>query len=211
MDPDGRALPGWPRGSQGYASSPVVGRDGTVYYVSALGNVYAHDQSGEVKPGWPVAVPGAIGWCSRFSPYLAPDESIYVLANDSVLGSELTARSPDGRVIPGWPYRPAGELSWWPGLDTDGGPSFASPAFGPDGTVYVLVHLTEPTGPRLEVVALDRDGQPKPGWPFRVPIDPNSVQVGALTVSPDGRLLVRGGYAQDSVLVSLDPDGRISG
>jgi outer membrane protein assembly factor BamB len=114
-------------------------------------------------------------------------------------------------VIPGWPYRPAGELSWWPGLDTDGGPSFASPAFGPDGTVYVLVHLAEPTGPRLEVVALDRDGQPKPGWPFRVPIDPNSVQVGALTVSPDGRLLVRGGYAQDSVLVSLDPDGRISG
>ncbi len=79
-----------------------------------------------------------------------------------------------------------------------------------DGTVYVLVHLTEPTGPRLEVVALDRDGQPKPGWPFRVPIDPNSVQVGALTVSPDGRLLVRGGYAQDSVLVSLDPDGRLS-
>lgn len=36
LGPDGRTLLGWPR-STGYASSPVVDADGTVYYVSAGG------------------------------------------------------------------------------------------------------------------------------------------------------------------------------
>jgi hypothetical protein len=80
------------------------------------------------------------------------------------------------------------------------------PAFGPDGTVYLVVYHPDPTGPWLEVVALDRQGQLKPGWPYRLPIDPTAVMVGPLTVSPDGRLFVRGG----NMLLALDPDGRIS-
>jgi outer membrane protein assembly factor BamB len=210
LGPDGRTLPGWPRGSTGYASNPSVDAEGTVYYVSALGNVYAHDLAGEIKAGWPVAVPGAIGWCNRSSPFLAADGTIYVLADDPVLGSELTARSPDGQARPGWPYRPAGQLSWMPRFDTDGGPSFVRPAFGHDGTVYLVVHRTDPAPSWLEVVAVDRQGQLKQGWPYRLPTDPTVAMVDSLTVSPDGRLFVRAGYSQDTVLLALDPDGRIS-
>jgi hypothetical protein len=214
LGPDGRTLPGWPRGSKGYASSPVVDADGTIYYVSALGSVdyvndqgqaYARDRAGEIKAGWPVAVPGAMGGCGPASPSLAPDGSIYVLADDYVLGSEVTARSTDGRPQSGWPYLPAGQLRL-PCLDIDCPGYYVPPAFGPDGTVYLVVYHPDPTGPRLEAVALDRQGHVKPGWPYRLPVDPTSVMVGPLTVSPDGRLFVRGG----NVLLALDPDGRIS-
>jgi len=209
LGPDGRTLPGWPRGSKGYASRPVFGADGTVYYVSALDNVYAHDRAGEIKAGWPVAVPGANNGCGPTGPYLAPDGTVYVLADDYVLGSEVAARSPDGRSRPGWPYRPAGQLSL-PCLDTDCANRPAAPAFGPDGTVYLVVYRADPAGSRLEVVALDRQGQLKPGWPYRLPIDPTSVECCWLTVTPDGRLFVQGGHSQHYFLLALDPDGRLS-
>jgi outer membrane protein assembly factor BamB len=199
LDPDGRTRPGWPRGSTGYASSPVVGADGTVYYISALGNVYAHDLAGEIKAGWPAAVPGAFNWCSPTGPFLAPDGTIYVL------GDEVSALSPDGRSRPGWPYRPTGQLSWSGELDTDGGPAHVAPAFGPDDTVYVVAFHTDSAGTQAEVVALDRKGQLKRGWPYRLPWNPAPAEIGQ-TVSPDGRLYVRGGNS----LLALDPDGRIS-
>jgi hypothetical protein len=209
LNPNGRTLPGWPRGSKGFASRPGVDADGTVYYVSALGNVYAHDRAGEIKAGWPVAVPAAIGGCGPASPYLAPDGTIFVLASDYVLGSEVVARSPNGRPLPGWPYRPAGQLSL-PCLDIDCDGHHVAPAFGPDGTVYLVVYRPDPAGPWLEVVAIDRQGQLKPGWPYRLPIDPSSVMVYSLTATPGGRLVVGGGYSQDYFLLALDPDGRIS-
>ena len=56
-----------------------------------------------------------------------------------------------------------------------------------------------------EVMAIDRQGRLKAGWPYRVPFDANAVIV-VLRVSPDGRLLIRGGEQ----LLALDPDGRIS-
>ena len=207
LGPDGRALPGWPRGSTGYASSPVVQADGTVYYVSALGNIYAHDRAGEIKAGWPVAVPGASVSCGPTSPYLAPDGTLYVLTR------EVTALSSDGRPRPGWPYRPTDKLNLPcspPGVDTDCWPSPAAPAFAPDDTVYIVVFRTDATVVRAEVVALDRQGQLKPGWPYRLPIDPTAGVVASLSVSPDGRLFVRGGYDTKSFLLALDPDGRLS-
>ena len=199
LGPQGRTLTGWPRGSTGYASAPVVGSDGTVYYISATSKVYAHDRAGEVKDGWPVVVPGARNGCSEVTPHLAPDGTIYVL------GDEVTALSPEGRSRPGWPYHPAGKLTL-PCLDTDCGPYQVTPAFGPDDTIYFVVFHDDPARPRAEVVALDRQGQLKPGWPYRLPIDPNAVAVGPLTESPDGRLFVRAG----DLLLALDPDGRIS-
>jgi outer membrane protein assembly factor BamB len=208
VGPDGRTLPGWPRGSTGYASNPVVGADGTVYYVSAKGNFYAHDQAGEIKAGWPVAVPGAIGGCGPTSPYLAPDGTIFVLADDYILGSEVTARSPDGSSRRGWPYRPAGQLIG-PPFDSEGG-GYSSHAFGTDGTVYLVVFHSDATGVRAEVVALDRQGQLKPGWPYRLQIDPIAGDVASLTVAPDGRLFVLGGHGSNHFLLALDQDGRLS-
>jgi outer membrane protein assembly factor BamB len=199
LGPDGRTLPGWPRGSTGHASSPVVGADGTVYYVSATAKVYAHDRAGEVKTGWPVAVPGAGDGCGPGIPHQAPDGTIYVV------GNEVVAISPDGRPRSGWPYRPLGELIG-PPFDSEGGGSGSGPVFGPDSTVYFVVFRTEVTGVRAEIVALDRQGQVKAGWPVRLPIDPAAGEVASLTVSPDGRLFVRGG----DQLFALDPDGTIA-
>jgi hypothetical protein len=136
-DQDGEALAGWPRGSRGFASMPAVGADGTVYYVSQLGNVYAHDRGGDVKAGWPFAAPGGGSGCGPASPYIAPDGRIFVLAD------VVEARSTDGSSRPGWPYRPAGNLLG-PALDTDGGVIPKAPAFGPDGTVYLVEFHTRP-------------------------------------------------------------------
>jgi outer membrane protein assembly factor BamB len=198
-DQDGEALAGWPRGSRGFASMPAVGADGTVYYVSQLGNVYAHDRGGDVKAGWPFAAPGGGSGCGPASPYIAPDGRIFVLAD------VVEARSTDGSSRPGWPYRPAGNLLG-PALDTDGGVIPKAPAFGPDGTVYLVEFHTDGAGVRAEVVALDLDGRLKAGWPFRLPFDPIADEISLLTVSPDGRLYVRGG----DTLLALDPDGRLS-
>jgi hypothetical protein len=199
LDPDGRTVPGWPRGSKGYASSPVFGADGAVYYVSATHKLYGHDQVGEVQSGWPVAVPGAGNACGPESPYLGPDGTIYAI------GDEVTALSPDGRSRPGWPSSPAGQMTG-PCLDSECYGGHGAPAFGPDGTVYLIAFHADRTGTWAEVVALDRQGQAKRGWPFRLPFDPASVAVGLMTVSHDGRLFVRGG---DSLL-ALDPEGRIA-
>ena len=204
LGPDGRTRPGWPRGSTGFASIPVVDAAGTVYYVSETGKVYAHDRSGEIKSGWPVQVPGALhgGCAGSVGPYLAPDGTILVL------GDEVEARSADGSSRPGWPYRPSGRLQLpCPGWgDTDCFFNHVNPVAGLDGTVYVVVYRETSAGPGLEVVALDSRGQVKPGWPYRLPIDPASETVDSMTLTPDGRLLVRGGR----LLLALDPDGRIS-
>jgi len=112
-----------------------------------------HDRSGEAKAGWPVSVPGVYPGCGSYGPYLAPDETIYVL------GDELAAMSPDGT---GWRYRPEGGKRTVLSI----GVTAESPkraAFGPDGTVYIAVFAHD-TG-SWAVVALDREGRVKRGWP----------------------------------------------
>jgi outer membrane protein assembly factor BamB len=198
IGPDGQIRPGWPRGSTGHASSPVVGADGTVYYVSATAKVYAHDRAGEVKSGWPLAVPGASNGCGPENPHLAPSGTVHVV------GDEVYAASPDGGTPAGWPHRPAGELVA-PCIDSECIGGHEAPVFGPDGTVYLLTYQTDAARVRAEVIAIDPRGQLKPGWPFRVPFDPKTAGVG-VSVSPDGRIFVRGG----DQLLALDPDGSIS-
>ena len=105
IGPDGRTRPGWPRGSRGYASSPAIGDDGTLYYVSATHRVYAHDRTGEVKDGWPVLVPGAAGGCGPPTPHIGRDGTIFVA------GDALAALTPDGIALSGWPFRPAEQVS----------------------------------------------------------------------------------------------------
>lgn len=202
VGPDGRTRPGWPRGSTGFASSPVVDGNGTLYYISATARFYAHDRAGEVKAGWPVVVPGAGGGCGPESPYLAPDGTLFAM------GDEVVAVSPDGRSRSGWPYRPTGSQSG-PCFDSECLGGHAAPAFGRDGTVYLLVYQPDSGGVRAEIVALDRDGQPKAGWPYRLPYDANTISIYAPSVSPDGRLIIRTGSAPYQLL-AIDPDGSVS-
>ena len=200
---DGRTLAGWPRGSTGFASSPVVDAEGTVYYVSATSKVYAHDRAGEVKAGWPMAARGAANGCGGGErPHLAPDGTIVVV------GDEITALSPDGRSLPGWPYRPSGDLVE-PCLDSDCYARHGSPAFGPDGTVYVVEYQTDGARIRAEIVALDRHGQPKPGWPYRLPFDAKTIPIAPPTVAPDGRLIVHT-MSSPFELLALDADGTLA-
>jgi hypothetical protein len=188
VGPDGRTLPGWPRGSKGYASGPVVDSDGAIYYLSATDKVYAHDLAGQVKAGWPVAMAPE----SRiYGPYRGSEGPVYFLS------TEVAAISPDATQ---WRYRPAGPLTW-PCSDQDCPPSAVSPAFGSGGVVYVAVNHDD----KVEIVALDHRGQPVRGWPHRLPQAPAG-SVPSLTVSPDGRLYVRLG----TTLVALDPDGNVS-
>ncbi len=189
VGPDGRTLPGWPRGSKGYATRPVVDSDGTISYLSATDKVYAHDGAGEVKAGWPVAMPHD----SRiYGPYRGSEGTVYFLA------TEVVAIFPDGT---GWRYRPAGPLTW-PCSDQDCPPFAAAPAFGSGGVVYVAVNHDD----SVEIVALDHRGQPIRGWPYRLRVDAPNLDVPSLTVSPDGRLYVRRG----TTIVALDADGRLS-
>jgi hypothetical protein len=88
----------------------------------------------------------------------------------------------------------------------DCGPMSAGPAFGPDGTVYMIVYHADPAGAWMDVVALDREARLKPGWPVRLPIDPAVDEVYALSMSPDGRLVVQ----SQNGLLALDADGSIS-
>jgi hypothetical protein len=195
VDPIGRTLPGWPRGSKGYATAPVVDADGTLYYISALGNVYAHDRTGEMRAGWPVPVSGVFPGCGAGGLYRGSDGTIYVLSE------EVVALFPDGT---GWRYRPDDGLSW-PCFDADCVPVAVAPAFGPDGSIYVVA----PRSGSADVIALDRQGKVKLGWPYRLFIDPNDPtdpQVTSLTVSPDGRLYV----VQGNTVLALDADGRVS-
>jgi outer membrane protein assembly factor BamB len=203
LGPDGRTQPGWPRGSKGFAAGPVVDDDGSVSYLSARGNVYAHGATGEIKSGWPVAVPRAFPGCRSYGPYLGHDGTVYVL------GDEVVAIFADGT---GWRYRPAGEL-WWPcpesrstpgvTLDTDCPGVSVAPGLASADVVYVAVHH----GDSGEVVALDHNGHVKPGWPYQLPTDPTNSQVQSLTVSQDGRLYVVLG---SSLILALDEDARIS-
>jgi outer membrane protein assembly factor BamB len=191
VDSDGRTLPGWPRGSKGYASEPVVDSDGTIYYLSATGKVYAHDRAGDVKAGWPVDT-GAFPQCAVKGPYRRSDGAVYILDTDVV------AMSGHGTE---WRYHPAVELGW-PCSDSDCVGQPVAPAFGLEGVVYIALHHDD----TVKIVALDHEGQPMHGWPYRFPRDPAEPPMPTLTVSPDGRLYVRLG----TTIVALDPDGRIS-
>ncbi|HEY6569809.1 MAG TPA: hypothetical protein VIZ22_05940 [Candidatus Limnocylindrales bacterium] len=200
---EGHRLPGWPRGSEGSASRPAIGADGTLYYVSRTYRAYAHDLTGEIKAGWPVPAPGASGACGPETPSLAPDGTVFIV------GDAVWARSPDGGRRPGWPYRPRGSLVG-PCFDSECYGGHQAPAFGADGTAYLVAYRSAPGGVRAEIVALDSEGQVKPGWPYRLPFDANEVSVGPISVSPDGRVIVQGGGWSPYILLALDPDGTLA-
>ena len=166
--------------------------------MSATAKVYAHDRAGEVRAGWPVAAPGAAHGCGPERPHLAPDGTIYVV------GDQLYGRSASGATPAGWPYRPAGDLIG-PCIDSECFGDHVNPVFGPDSTVYLVTYRTEAAAVRAEVIAIDPAGRLKPGWPYRAPFDPKATGLD-LSVSPDGRLFLRGGDR----LLALDRDGSLA-
>lgn len=153
IGPKGRALPGWPRGSAGAASGPIVQPDGTLYYVSASGKVWGHDRAGKVIDGWPYQLPEPV------APDIRADGSLIFVSERRVMVLDR-----HGRVVPGWPYETTGSFLN-PGCDT---PSWPTPmaATRRDGSLA----LASWDDTRSTVVVLAPDGRTVAGWPYRVPV-----------------------------------------
>jgi outer membrane protein assembly factor BamB len=188
ISPDGDTIDGWPIGSRGAASGPVIGEGGTLYYTSATGKVYAHDRAGRVRSGWPYRLPAPI------APELSPDGRLVFLFDDWD-GDDPTwsviALNSRGRDAGGWPVQRRGLLT----APTCDAPSMGwiPHAFAPDGTLYVAPD----TGSGARITALDPRGRTAAGWPYRLPA--GSWVVG-LRLDADERLVA-------SVLTGSGRDG----
>jgi hypothetical protein len=166
LDGTGHALPGWPIGSTGAASGPVVSRDGMIFYTSASGKVWGHDRSGKVVTGWPYQLPYPI------APILRADGTLLFVGSSSV---HVVDRR--GKVPSGWPWRTRSTLDA-PGCDTD---SIADQVFAltTDDTLYVAPW----DGSASQIVGLSSGGAPITGWPYHVP---KGWRVTGLTAGADG-------------------------
>jgi hypothetical protein len=152
LDPAGEPLPGWPIGSVGAASGPVIWANGSIAYTSATGKVWAHDRTGEVIKGWPYRLPYPI------APILRGDGRMLFVGS-----SEVHVINERGRSLPGWPWHTRSTLDA-PGCDTDG-LGYEVYALGADDTLYLGLW----NGSRSELLALAPNGAKKAGWPYRVP------------------------------------------
>lgn len=214
IGPDGQTLPGWPRSISGEVMDLIVAPDGTLYYVAPPGKVYARDRAGDVKRGWPVAIPGADRLHCQFEEYpsclaVGPDGTAYLMGLGDGDSGELLALASDGTTLPGWPYVWA---SGYAAYDNEASPNQLGLAS--DGTVYLAVG--EPDG--FGIVALDHTGRLKPGWPCALPHRPPDPleeippRVTSLGVGPGDRLyvFVAEGFDWLTTLVVIPPDGRVS-
>jgi hypothetical protein len=171
--PDGRTRPGWPRGSTGAASAPLLSRDGSITYVSATGKVWRHRPDGTIADGWPYDAGVTV------TPWLAPDGRVILLLPESDHSDRAVSLTANGKPGAGWPVSLGGpvETSCLFG-DT---PCVGSidPVIGPDGTLYVSLA-------NGVITAIDTAGRIVPGWPVRAG---TKAHVVSLAVDASGRLV----------------------
>lgn len=166
LDPAGRPMPGWPvdlpaGDLRKWMSDPYRVVEGSLYVV-LVGNhpgsarLARVTRDGSLRSGARVK--------DRYTDFggasIGPDGAAYVVGLvDGGMRSTIWALDLDG-VRPGFPVD----------IEVEGWPS--SPAFGPDGRVYVTVDDPGDEGPASSrVVALSAYGRVARGWPVAVPID----------------------------------------
>jgi hypothetical protein len=166
---NGAPVPGWPvslSDASADGASPgqlIAGSDGTLYVEDVTTDtIYAYGPDGAPRPGWPLH-----GWSS-----MTFDTSgrIYVWKHrfavsgarysGPAIETQIGAVDAAGRFYPGWPVKLDGPAS--------------SPTFGPDGTVYMTRGTSYGPGsqgssPSATILALDRAGNARPGWPRSLP------------------------------------------
>ncbi len=194
------SLPGWTCSAPGTAASwaPGVAPDGSIRLVchdtgtaGEGATAFAFDAAGRSRPGWPVALGGAVAASPR-----VVDDRLVVVATE-VRDDEQTFSDEDGYVAPG-----AHRLVT---VDADGTVRTGVPievddatgglvSIGPDGTAF-RVHGGE-------ITAFDLGG-PRAGWPVWIGGTLSAIGFGSdgrawLTTSPDGTT---------TRLVVLDRDG----
>jgi len=118
VSPAGVVLWSYPdHNSWSISHSPVIGTDGKVYFACYSESLYA------VRPN------GTLDWARSVvldvnsAPAVGLDGNIYVATTRGTSGWKL------------WAFTPTGDTAWT--FPLDGGADFASPAVGPDSTVYV--------------------------------------------------------------------------
>ena len=213
---DGRLHPGWPRGSEGAASGPVLDIDDGVTYVSASGRVWSHDDHGEVRPGWPYQLN------EPRPPYVAPDGRIAVIEKVFEARDRMVLLRLDGTLVTGAPIELPADIETRCLFGDTPCAGATSPAFANDGTVYLSLawSTTEHTIPDSTdmggaLVAFDADGAIVEGWP--IDLAPRT-HVLDLSVDLGDRLVARGyvcdegfcgGEGTKSTTLTYSPDGEL--
>ncbi len=190
LGPNGQPLPGrWPITAIGTATAPSITKDGSVFYVTRLGDqptgeVWGHDRRGNILDGWPYRLSP---WYPPVPPELRPDGRLQFILGEYVLGdgtkpdSQVIVLTTTGKVASGWPYRTTASLE---GVQccTDCY-SYFPHALSADGTLY----LAPWTENGAQVVALDGHGRVVTGWPYGLPAGSRVVE---LDMGSAGRLVV---------------------
>jgi len=115
---DGAVLWAWPsHNSLSISHSPVIGLDGKVYFACYSDSVYA------LNPDSTLAWARPLGRAVNSAPAIGPD------------GNILVATTRDSAPWRLWSFKPNGDTAWSFELAADA--DFASPAVGPDSTIYV--------------------------------------------------------------------------
>ncbi len=147
------------------------------------------------------------------APLVGGDGPAYVV-EAGFQSTVVAAVSRSGRAIDGWPYRSSAgsQVSGrCLGDDICEGGDIATPAIGPDGSLY-LIHAARADSVGGHLVAIGPDGRLRPGWPVelrRPGAEFWSVVAGAdgiafaLAIEPEA-----GGSASATVL-AIDPDSSV--
>ena len=115
---DGAVLWSWPsHNSLSISHSPVIGQDGKVYFACYSDSLYA------LNPDSTLAWARALGNSVNSAPAVGLDGNILVATTGGTGPWQL------------WSFEPNGDTAWSHALA--GGAEFASPAVGPDSTIYV--------------------------------------------------------------------------
>jgi hypothetical protein len=171
---DGRTRPGWPRGSTGAASAPLVSGDGSITYVSATGKVWRHRPDGTIAAGWPYDSGGVTQL-----PWLTPDDRVVLFLPESDSSSWAVSLTPQGGIADGWPVSLGGAVETVCLFGDTPCVGSVPPAFGSDDTLYVS--LANGT-----IIAIDKAGRVVPGWPVRAG---SHAHVTSLAVDASGRVV----------------------
>jgi outer membrane protein assembly factor BamB len=197
------AKKGWYRGLEG--GPPVVGLDGTIYYIAG-GEFSLHDMNSKETRIFAINPDGSYKWdfllvedkvfFSENTPAIGSDGKIYVDNNNGSSVSFLYALNPNGTKA--WEFHT--------GQNTG-----SSPVIAKDGTIYIAGSSYISSAHRIKIYALNPDGtekwryprdgdKDKFGFAISTPVigADNNIYYGTITANVGG---------SDGRLYALKPDG----
>jgi hypothetical protein len=187
---DGEMRSGWPRGSVGAASGPVLDADGGITYVSASGRVWSHDEAGEIRPGWPYVLDGTT------PPYQARDGRVVLIDEVQDAPDRLIMLGRDGQPVTGGPIELPTDIESVCIFGDTPCAGIIAPAFADDGTMYLSLAWSTaqgaiPDSPNMggALIAYEPDGSIVDGWPIDLA---QRTHVLSLSVDVEDRLVARG-------------------